>query len=60
MPAQLGIHGFDRIELLMFRATSARPGVLMVTVHDPPLQASRSHSPALKYATPSRVLALGR
>ena len=36
MPAQLGINGFDRIEMLMFRATSAKPGVIMVTVHDPP------------------------
>ena len=34
----------------MFRATSARPDVIMVTVHDP-LRASRSHGPALNYAT---------
>ena len=38
MPAQLGINGFDRIEMLMFRATSAKPGVIMVTVHDPPFR----------------------
>ena len=50
MPAQLGIHGVDRLGMLMFRATSARPDVIMVTVHDP-LRASRSHGPALNYAT---------
>ena len=59
MPAQLSITGFDRIEMLLFRATSARPGVIMVTVHDP-LLASRSYGPALKYATPSQMLDLGR
>ena len=35
MPAQLGIHGFDRLKMLMFRATSAKPDVIIVTIHDP-------------------------
>ena len=63
MPAQLGINGFDRIEMLMFRATSAKPDVIMVTVHDPLrlLDHMVQHSSMPREINaPSRVLALGR
>ena len=35
MPAQLGINGFGRFEMLVFRAASANPDVKVNAVNDP-------------------------